>query len=80
MLKEDPEMDDEALLAELERNLKSEYGSETQSVDSFDAKTIRSSTGSSPGTQSPESSLSKHSKRNSIEDMYSINKVNFMKV
>ncbi|XP_046860844.1 liprin-alpha-1-like [Xenia sp. Carnegie-2017] len=78
MLKEDPEMDDEALLAELERNLKSEYGSETQSVDSFDAKTLRSSTGSSPGTQSPESSLSKHSKRNSIEDMYSINKDNFI--
>lgn len=76
MLKENPEMDDNALLAELERNLESEYGSDTQSVDSLsEIRGLRSSSTNSPATQSAESSLSNRSKRNSIEDLFSSEKV-----
>ena len=76
LLKENPEMDDNALLAELERNLESEYGSDTQSVDSLsEIRGLRSSSTNSPATQSAESSLSNRSKRNSIEDLFSSEKV-----
>ena len=69
-------MDDNALLAELERNLESEYGSDTQSVDSLsEIRALRSSSTNSPATQSAESSLSNRSKRNSIEDLFSSEKV-----
>ncbi|XP_028411399.1 liprin-alpha-1-like isoform X2 [Dendronephthya gigantea] len=79
LLKEDPEMDDSALLAELERNLESEYGSDTQSVDSLsEIRGLRSSSTNSPATQSAESSLSNRSKRNSIEDLFSSEKDNFI--
>ncbi|CAB3979092.1 liprin-alpha-1 isoform X4 [Paramuricea clavata] len=79
LLKEDPEMDDNALLAELERNLESEYGSDTQSVDSLsEIRGLRSSSTNSPANQSAESSVSNRSKRNSIEDLFSSEKDNFI--
>ena len=69
-------MDDNALLAELERNLESEYGSDTQSVDSLSGiQELRASRTNSPATQSAESSQSNRSKRNSIEDLFSSEKV-----
>jgi stalled ribosome rescue protein Dom34 len=69
-------MDDNALLAELERNLESEYGSDTQSVDSLsEIHGLRSSSTNSPANQSAESSVSSRSKRNSIEDLFSSEKV-----
>jgi hypothetical protein len=72
-------MDDNALLAELERNLESEYGSDTQSVDSLSGiHALRSSSTNSPATQSAESSHSNRSKRNSIEDLFSSEKVQIL--
>ena len=72
-------MDDNALLAELERNLESEYGSDTQSVDSLSGiQALRSSSTNSPATQSAESSQSNRSKRNSIEDLFSSEKVQIL--
>ena len=68
-------MDDNALLAELEKNLESEYGSDTQSLDSMsEIHGLRSSSTNSP-TRSPASSLSSRGKRNSIEDLFSTEKV-----